>query len=263
MVMKRHKKKLLIISVFCLMWNGALASAQEDLSRVQAKELFLKGNMSYQEGKYSEAIEQYQRIVKGGKHSGALYYNIGNTYFKRGEIGKAILNYERAHLFIPRDHDLRANHRFALSQIQIADNERTKSFYEFIKEGIAGCLTVNEILVGIYLLVVLAGMVHLLALYLSWSKKQSHYIIFFLGLIIIISLGECIGRISRLDDLGVVTTRGQAQFEPREEATIHFALNEGEKVAILKEVGVWSKIKRQDEKAGWVKSEKIERVLWF
>ena len=41
--------------------------------------------------------------------SADVYYNLGNSYYKAGEIAKAVLNYERALLMKPGNSDIRAN----------------------------------------------------------------------------------------------------------------------------------------------------------
>ena len=46
----------------------------------QNTELFDKGNDLYNQGRYLEAIESYSDIIKDGKHSSELYYNMGNSY---------------------------------------------------------------------------------------------------------------------------------------------------------------------------------------
>ncbi|GAH77672.1 unnamed protein product, partial [marine sediment metagenome] len=74
-------------------------------------ELFRKGNALYKEGKYEDAIEQYRKIIDGGILNGNLFYNLGNAYFRKGKIGYAILYYEKALKFLPRDRELNENLR--------------------------------------------------------------------------------------------------------------------------------------------------------
>ncbi|MGD8368991.1 MAG: tetratricopeptide repeat protein [Desulfobacterales bacterium] len=63
---------------------------------------------------YRKAVMRFERIAReGGVHNGKLYYDIGNTYFKMKDIGRAILNYRRAEQFIPNDPNLRQNLNFA------------------------------------------------------------------------------------------------------------------------------------------------------
>ena len=80
---------------------------------------FDEGNQRYQNGDFDGAVASYARILEAGLESGDLYYNLGNTYFKRGEIGPAILYYERARRLMPADEDLLAN--LALARQLTAD----------------------------------------------------------------------------------------------------------------------------------------------
>jgi tetratricopeptide (TPR) repeat protein len=77
--------------------------------------LYNRGNDRYAAGEYEEAIEEYLGAVACGVESGVLYYNLGNAYFKEGDLGRAILWYERARRLLPRDEDVRANLDYALA----------------------------------------------------------------------------------------------------------------------------------------------------
>ena len=76
---------------------------------------FEEGNRLYQEGDFAGAVELYERILESGVESGELHYNLGNAWFRLGEIGPAVLHYERARRMMPRDDDLRANLELARS----------------------------------------------------------------------------------------------------------------------------------------------------
>ncbi|UCH82283.1 MAG: tetratricopeptide repeat protein, partial [Nitrospiraceae bacterium] len=91
--------------------------------------IFYKANALYEDGKYDEAIEVYTSLIDQGRESGNLYYNIGNSYFKKGELGKAIVNYERANKLIPDDSDLKSNHDFARSKVRNTVSGNTASFH--------------------------------------------------------------------------------------------------------------------------------------
>src|SRR5262249_18396747 len=47
--------------------------------------------------------------------SGNLYFNVGNAWFKAGDVGRAILDWERARRLVPGDPDLLANLGWARS----------------------------------------------------------------------------------------------------------------------------------------------------
>ena len=44
---------------------------------------FYKGNSAYQQGKFEEAVAEYQKALDAGYESGNIYYNLSNTYFKK------------------------------------------------------------------------------------------------------------------------------------------------------------------------------------
>jgi len=79
------------------------------------EEMILRGNQLYQEGTWDEALEAYLSVYESGYEAGGLHYNIGNTYFKLGDIPRAILFYERAARLMPGDPDVAANLELARS----------------------------------------------------------------------------------------------------------------------------------------------------
>lgn len=79
-------------------------------------EILMQASRTYKEGRYAEAVGYYEQIVTSGANGGKLYYNLGNAYMRSGHIGKALLNYRRAELRIPRNEDLHYNIAFARSQ---------------------------------------------------------------------------------------------------------------------------------------------------
>ncbi len=67
---------------------------------------------------FRKALLRYRKLIEEGVDNGKLYYDLGNTYFRLDELGKAILNYRRAQRFIPEDENLRQNLAYALGQRQ-------------------------------------------------------------------------------------------------------------------------------------------------
>jgi tetratricopeptide (TPR) repeat protein len=88
-----------------------LFETQADL--LSAKTLFEKGSQSYEEGKFDEAIQQYEEVLNLGIKNYQVFYNLGNAYFRQNQLGKAVLNYKRALSLKPRDEDVKANLEFA------------------------------------------------------------------------------------------------------------------------------------------------------
>lgn len=75
-----------------------------------------QANQLYNQNRFQEAAEIYERVIAEGKKNGHLYYNLGNTYFRMGNLPKAILNYVKAQTLLPRNEDVEANLEYALRQ---------------------------------------------------------------------------------------------------------------------------------------------------
>jgi len=82
---------------------------------------FAEGNRQFQDKQYDGAIASYSSILAQGYESAPVYFNLGNAYFKKGDLGNAILNYVRARRLDPADDDIRGNLEFAkrLTSVQL------------------------------------------------------------------------------------------------------------------------------------------------
>ena len=73
---------------------------------------FEKANTLYKDGKHAEAAEAYLELSQTGV-SANLLFNMGNAYFKAGELGRALAAYQRALHLAPRHPDIMVNLRIA------------------------------------------------------------------------------------------------------------------------------------------------------
>ena len=80
--------------------------------------VFLEAVGNYDQGNYAAAAEGFMTVAQSGVVNGKLYYNIANAYLKAGDIGRAVLWYEKAQRLIPNDPDLRFNLEYARSQVR-------------------------------------------------------------------------------------------------------------------------------------------------
>src|SRR5438477_9938606 len=95
---------------FCLIFGMALSVfAQPDAE-------FAKANQAFAQGHFKEAIANYETLIRDGQWSANVFYDLGNAYFRTGDFGRAILNYERA-LALER------HHPEATANLQIARDE--------------------------------------------------------------------------------------------------------------------------------------------
>jgi hypothetical protein len=76
-------------------------------------EVWVRAKAAYEASDYAAAIELYGSLLEQGHDGGHLHYNLGNSYLRNGELGRAIASYLRGQARLPRDEDLRANLEFA------------------------------------------------------------------------------------------------------------------------------------------------------
>jgi tetratricopeptide (TPR) repeat protein len=73
-----------------------------------AEGLFAQGNQAWFNGDYASAIQCYETIAEHQGVSPALLGNLARAHQANGNLGPALLNFERARWLAPRDADIRA-----------------------------------------------------------------------------------------------------------------------------------------------------------
>ncbi len=244
---------------FALLWGGA-DSLRAEISTDEALSQFIKAGFSYKGERYPQAAAIYEDILKRGQESGALYYNLGNSYFKQRLLGKAILNYERARRLIPRDSDLKANHTYAVSLTKNHNGAPEKLFWQKAVDGYIRSYSLDEMVIVLAALGIFTGVIYLLSLYFYWPEGRTIGWLAVCVFLFCICLSGFIAKQHMEKDLAVAVVDVDSRFEPREGATVHFKMPEGGKARILKGMGTWVKIRRLDGKTGWVIKESMERL---
>jgi tetratricopeptide (TPR) repeat protein len=91
------------------------------VATTSAGEQFAQANKLYEAKEFDKAIQAYQSVLSQGVESSSLYYNLGNAYFKKGDLGYAILYYLKAKRLDPSDDDIAHNLAFAkqFSRVQM------------------------------------------------------------------------------------------------------------------------------------------------
>ncbi|MEN8263062.1 MAG: hypothetical protein ABFR82_06325 [Nitrospirota bacterium] len=254
------KGYVLLVFFFFFMILSAAAVKAESEREGDPKYIFYKANTLYEEGKYDEAISEYSKLFLQGIESGNLYYNLGNSYFKKGELGMAVLNYERAKRLVPRDSDLKSNYRFALSRMKSNLSETSRPWFKKAA-AVFDTLTINEMTVMLSSVFVVIILFFIVRLYVNISGRNSLIFVSLSVVVFGIVAFSLFSRISILDrEAVVVSESAEVRFEPFENATTHFTLYEGIKIEIVHSRKEWMKVRRPDGKIGWIKSQAAEKI---
>lgn len=219
------------------------------------EEIFFKASQDYQEGRFEDAKKRYQLLIKSGKQNGYLYYNMANTCYRLGQLGKAILYYENARFLIPRNADLNANLAYARGQVQ-DEIDDPSSFFKLAFFWLDS-LNLIELF---WSFVVLNLVFWAILLKRIFSRSEWSYYLFLIIFIIWGIIGSSFGlKYFELmtDDRAVILKKEvDVLAGPNSNDTLLFRLHEGSIVHLDRREGGWSLI-RLPKKRGWVESNSI------
>lgn len=229
------------------------------------QEQFNTGNLLYQQEKYEQALTEYQTILEAGLESGALYFNLGNAYYKLEQFGLARLNYERAAVLLKNDEALTDN--LALLKQSLVDKiptppqfilfEWRDSVLNFFSTRLLTWITALSFII---LLIFSAIRRHALRRG-SFTRFRSAFVtmVVFFSLTIFI-FGQKI-YLLETEEFGVILAPSVTVYaEPKTSATEVFVIHEGAKVRIERYAQDWLEIKLADGKTGWLQKSNLEAI---
>jgi hypothetical protein len=98
-----------LLAAALLVAFAVLAAAPRSARADSADALARQAAAAYAAQKYPDAVAAYEQAVAAGLHDASIYYDLGNAYFRAGQLGRAILWYERALRIEPGFEDARYN----------------------------------------------------------------------------------------------------------------------------------------------------------
>jgi len=224
-----------------------------------------RANKYYQNNQFEQAIDGYKEILSGGFESGALYYNLGNAYFKTNKLGYAIYCYEKGLKLSPNDEDLLYNLRIANSHTVDKIIELPKLFIISWWEGIVTSLSISSW--SVLTLIIFWIFLSSIAGYLFMQKIQIRRAAFFicsfsLALLIIVGfiLFARIGR-EASTNYGILQIQNYSvKATPDNKSNDVFVIHEGIKFVIEDNVNDWTKIRLADGKVGWIQKDSFGQI---
>lgn len=251
------KKLLLIFASFF-----ALLSASAQTSSVS---LWDEANTAYIGGDYAKAIEYYDSIMDQGYASYKLYYNLGNAYFKQGNIGRSILNYERALDLAPTDADVRHNLEVVNGYVKDNIAAMPEFFLSVWMREIKTSFSSNAwagASIVFFALMLASVLLYLLSVRIRLRKTGFYSAIAALCLFVM-SVSFSVGERNRMldsDEAIVMQASISVKSSPDGNSKELFIIREGTKVRVMRSIGEMVEIMIADGNKGWVNSEAIEKI---
>ena len=230
-----------------------------------AMEEFRSANEYYRKEQYKQAAQKYLKIIQQGYQDPSLFYNLGNAYFKAGELGRAILFYQRAKQLLPRDIDIKKNLAYAESLTIDKIDVDKPGFISTLWEKITSFLTINELTIlitGIYFLLILSSLLAIVKKRGPFRKIMIQLIILFSTLFILTGaiLLQGIYQI-KIAPYGVVISKVvEVKSGPEENLATLFSLHEGTTFLIQQKRGDWLQIILKTGWSGWLPTGDIQKI---
>lgn len=229
------------------------------------EELMNQANQFYQEENFTDAVNTYEQIIKEGYVSEALFYNLGNAYYRTGKLGLAVLYYEKGLKLAPSDEDLRYNLSIANARTIDRITGVPKIFIVQWWESLLAFFPVRSwsylvIIVYVFFLATLA--IYFVAK-TGRMRRYGFYFASFSFAALILSTVLFVSSYVRESsaNFGVlVVSEISVKQSPDEKSTDVFVIHEGLKFSLEDEVGGWSKIRLSDGKIGWIPNSSFGKI---
>ncbi len=215
---------------------------------------FEQGNKLYEEGKFREAAAAYESLLQGRTVSVETLFNLGNAWFRDGQLGRAIHCYLRARQLAPRDPDIQANLRFARGTVR-GDYSVPETAFE---RGL-GYLTLNELaaLASVALWLWL-GLLVAIRLRPAWKLPLRAWT-YAAAFTFLLFAAWLMGSLAQArQQTAVVAQDGvTARFGPVEASQTALTLSAGVELRVLDRKDEWLQIAARGSRTGWIKASDL------
>lgn len=238
---------ILLLTIFSPFIAPVLAGTVED-------RLLQEGNEAYSRNDYGQAISKFEQIIDTKGYSAAVLYNLANSYALSGQIGKAVLNYERALRLYPSDSDISGNLELVKKENGLFPKEPTRA------ERFFNLLSVNQWTAGILLSLILITVFCITALKYPFSRQLNIGFRASCLLIFGMAITGVFFTYQSFNPSVVISPEVKMFVSPFESSATIGTLQEGKKVYPHKLHGDFSYITDETDRKGWVHSSGIEAV---
>lgn len=261
---KTAKKKvaapvlLALITLLFAATTATAAPAKVAITKVDADKEYAKGN-------YLQASKDYYDLLKVGE-SVELYYNLGNCYYRLGNITKSIIAYEKAHRLSPSDRDVTFNLEFVREKTIDKIERQEKNFFS------AGYTMLQNLMdmdawarLSIVAFFACLGMAMLFLLGRDeWMRKLGFYVALLSVFVFVFSTlfaWQQKHNFDARDRAVVVAPSASVKLTPSDSSADAVVVHEGTAVQIVdRTMSDWYSVKLDDGKEGWLKRNSLEII---
>jgi tetratricopeptide (TPR) repeat protein len=253
--------RLLPVSVLVMTLLAAQALAAPDAEELNS--LFDEACDLYEASEFEGALRIFESLASDGVSHPAVYYNLANCYYQLGEVGRAVVNYRRAHMLAPRDEDIDANIAFLRSSIGFQDT--TESFdLGALARAPAQVASPKEWRIAFYVFYYLSVLCFIAVLFLGNAARGRAIRI--LGILVVVCIGcwaiaeHGLARLTAGTEGAVVVDRSEFMSGPGAAFDELARLPDGVEVELRARSGIWVEVKLPSGEIGWLREESLETI---
>lgn len=226
---------------------------------------FDAANKLYEQSRFADAAAAYGKLLESNPHSETLHFNLGNAWFKAGQMGRAIAAYREAERLAPREPGVRFNLQFVRKKVSGGESARGSLVHRTLS-----ALTVKE-------WTLLAGVA-----FWSWfgllawrearpgSRGSVSGYTATVGVVTVALIGCAVAAAAQWSQVDAVVSVPEAivRSGPLEEAKVLHQLRDGVELTLLDKKDVmsgeqkqtWIQVRDAAGRAGWLKSDQVVEV---
>ena len=246
--------------IFFLYFFQVILNAE---STIPVDSLFSIGNRYFSIEKYDYALDAYLAILEKVENPD-LYFNIGNTYYRQGNLGQAIWAYEKGIQLSPLHKDLKYNLDFVNARvkdrIEVPKGVLFIEMYRTIKRNVK----LNDLLLWGGIMILLASFATFFKVFNILDNIFAYrmtIILFIFSLLLHLIALDKYWEISDKNEGIIISSIVNVRSAPidRDEKII-FRIHEGLKVDIVQSQPGWFEIILLDGKKGWIEHQSLLRL---
>lgn len=260
----------LVVGVFAGVGAANITAASD-----QSLQAMQTAEQLYQKGEYALAAETYQQLADQGLVDDTLYYNLGLSYLRAGELGHALWSLRLAQQVAPRDEGIQtalADVRTQITQSAAANDQTFSAVIEATGNNAlsrVAVLTNNWFTIDELAMLALGLWTAFALMLLVWILKvQNHFlrrlakiaspIVGALLIVAVLALGSRMYQTQRLTEAVVVADQIELNSGPGNQYGARMALPAGAEVNVLEERGDWVFVKLDGNgPTGWAPADSV------
>ncbi len=212
-------------------------------------------NRAFADGKYQESTADYQALLAQNGYSAPVLFDLGNSYYRQGDLAQAILAYRRAQWLAPNDADIAANLHAAQKQAGVAISEpRWSDTISHILSASewawVGCAAWTLLCVSLLARVVLR----------QWRGLLT-FVAVADAFVLAVAIAGAFFASDGLNQAVVTAKNASALISPFPEAQAVFSPAPGETVAVVESHNDYLRVKDSAGHTGWIEKTRIASVV--